>query len=298
MFENIIGNDKIKNELTNLVKLNKCPHSLLFLGTSGIGKRLIAKEFAKMILCTSKSDEGYCGRCKSCIEFSSNNNPDFGEIEPDGNNVKIDQIRELQRKIPETPIISKRKVYLINDADTLTKEAQNALLKTLEEPPEYVNIILIGSNESSFLSTIKSRCMIFRFEDIPKNQIETYLKKEYPGQDITNTIIDAASGSIGKAIELKDKQDLYEDVNKVISKIEELDLIEAFKNAQILYKSQDDKFEILDYINSILFEKAKENIKYLNCMQIVQETKKRLKANSNYNMCIDNMIMTIWEEIH
>ena len=77
-----------------------------------------------------------------------------------------------------------------------------------------------------------------------------------------------------------------------------MDLIEAFKNAQILYKSQDDKFEILDYINSILFEKAKENIKYLNCMQIVQETKKRLKANSNYNMCIDNMIMTIWEEIH
>ena len=296
MFEDIIGNNKIKRELTNLVELNRCPHSMLFIGTAGIGKRLIAREFAKMILC--EEEDKYCGKCKSCLEFDSNNNPDFGEIEPDGNNIKIDQIRELQKRIVESPIFSQRKVYIINDADTATKEAQNALLKTLEEPPAFANIILIGSNESNFLSTIKSRCMILRFEDIAKEQIEGYLKKEFQMLEIPKVIISAASGSIGKAIKLKDKQDLYEATDKVINQLEMLDLIDVLKSAEIIYKSQEDKFEILDYMMTALFEKAKENIKYLDCLEIVQETKKRLKANSNYNMSIDNMIMTIWEEIH
>ena len=296
MFEDIIGNNKIKRELTNLVELNRCPHSMLFIGTAGIGKRLIAREFAKMILC--EEEDKYCGKCKSCLEFDSNNNPDFGEIEPDGNNIKIDQIRELQKRIVESPVISQRKVYIINDADTATKEAQNALLKTLEEPPAFANIILIGSNESNFLSTIKSRCMILRFEDIAKEQIEGYLKKEFQMLEIPKVIISAASGSIGKAIKLKDKQDLYEATDKVINQLEMLDLIDVLKSAEIIYKSQEDKFEILDYMMTALFEKAKENIKYLDCLEIVQETKKRLKANSNYNMSIDNMMITIWEEIH
>ena len=104
MFEGIIGNDKIKKELEFLAKTEKYSHSYLFLGTAGIGKKLIAREFAKMILC--ESEEKYCGKCKSCIEFDSNNNPDFLEIMPDGNNVKIEQIRDLQRKIVEQPIIS------------------------------------------------------------------------------------------------------------------------------------------------------------------------------------------------
>ena len=94
MFENIIGNDKIKTELINSVKANKYPHSLLFLGTFGIGKKMIAKEFAKMILC--QAEEKYCGKCKSCLEFDSNNNPDFMEITPDGNNIKIKTEKEIR----------------------------------------------------------------------------------------------------------------------------------------------------------------------------------------------------------
>lgn len=296
MFQGIIGNDKIKNELINSVKLNKYSHSYLFLGTSGIGKKLIAREFAKMILC--KGEEKYCGTCKSCIEFDSNNNPDFQEIEPDGNNIKIEQIREMQRKIVEQPIISNRKVYIIDNADLMTREAQNCLLKTLEEPPEFVNIILIGSNESNFLSTIKSRCMILKFDTIPDKEIKKYLKEKYELQDVAESIIEASSGSIGKAELLKDKQELYVAIDKVINDIEKMDLIDTLKNADIIYKSQDDKQEILEYINIILFEKSKQNKKYLNCIDIVEDAKKRLKANSNYNMTIDNMIMTIWEEIH
>lgn len=296
MFENIIGNDKIKNELTNLVKQNKYSHSYIFHGTEGIGKKLIAKEFAKMILCLGK--EKYCNTCKSCLEFLSNNNPDFYEIIPDGNNIKIEQIREMQKKVVEQPIISKNKVYIIDNADLMTREAQNCLLKTLEEPPEFVTIILIGSNESNFLSTIKSRCTILRFENIKPSKIEKYLKEKFSIQEVPKSIIEAANGSIGKAELLKDKQELYIAIDTVLENIEKMDLIDTLKNADIIYKSQDEKNEILEYINIKFLKKAKENLKYLKCIDIVEETKKRIKANSNYNMSIDNMLISIWEVIN
>lgn len=296
MFEKIIGNEKIKNELTNSINLNKYSHSYLFVGTAGIGKKLIAREFAKMILCDGTPK--YCNKCKSCIEFDSLNNPDFKEIVPDDTAIKIDQIREMQAKIYESPIISSNKVYIIDDADLMTKEAQNCLLKTLEEPPEFVTLILIGSNETNFLSTIKSRCISLKFDNISSDKIESFLKEQYRIEDIPKSIIQAANGSIGKAIDLKDKQELYISIDKVINNIENMDLIDTLKSAETIYKSQDEKKDILEYINIILFNKAKQNIKYLNCINIVEETKKRLKSNSNYNMTIDNMIMTIWEEIH
>ncbi len=119
MFENIIGNEKIKETLTNSAKNNRTSHSYLFLGTEGIGKRLIAKEFAKMILCTA--EDKYCNKCKSCIEFDTSNNPDFMIIEPYGSSLKIEQIREFQSKVAEKPIISNKKVYIINDADKMTR---------------------------------------------------------------------------------------------------------------------------------------------------------------------------------
>lgn len=296
MFQEILGNDKIKEELTHLVKLGQYSHSYLFLGTEGIGKKMIAKEFAKMILCEGK--EKYCGICKSCIEFDSNNHPDYQEIEPDGNAVKIDQIREMQRKIVEAPIIASRKVYIINEADKMTKEAQNCLLKTLEEPPEFANIILIGSNESSFLSTIKSRCTILKFRNIPEEDMKQYLKQKYGLEEVAESILEAAAGSIGKAEMLKDKQELFTEVEQVIENIEKLDLIDTLKSADRIYQSQEDKQEILEYINIILLKKAKQKEYYLNCIQIVEDAKKRLMANSNYNMTIDYMLMTMWEEIH
>ena len=121
MFEKIIGNEKIIDGLIKSVQLNKISHSYLFLGTEGIGKKKIAEEIAKMILCLS--DNKYCGKCKSCIEFDSNNNPDFKIIEPDGNSLKIEQIREFQSKVVEKPIITEKKVYIINDSDKMTRRS-------------------------------------------------------------------------------------------------------------------------------------------------------------------------------
>ena len=296
MFNDIIGNDKIKNELKQTIELNKISHSYLFIGTEGIGKKLFAKEFAKMILCLDENK--YCNRCKSCIEFDSNNNPDFVQIEPDGNSIKIEQIRELQRKIIEAPITSNKKVYIINNADLMTREAQNCLLKTLEEPPEFVVLILIGSVENNFLSTIKSRCTILKFQDISKEEIKKYLKEKYEMENITDNMLEIFQGSIGRAEKLKDKQELYDSIYSVINEVKQSNIIEILQKADIIYKSQDEKFEILEYMNIICFNKSKDDIRYINCIDIIEETKKRLKSNSNYNMCIDNMLFKIWEEMH
>ena len=281
MFENILGNDEIKQELKKAANSKKISHSYLFIGTEGIGKKLFARDFAKILL-----------------ENELENNPDFNQIEPDGNSIKIDQIRKMQSKIWEAPIKSSKKIYIINDADLMTKEAQNCLLKTLEEPPKYAIIILIGAVENNFLSTIKSRCTILKFQDISNELIKQYLKENYSIDNISDDMLEIFQGSIKRANELRDKQELYDSIYDIINKMEQNDLIETMKKADIIYKSQDDKFDILEYINIICFNKAKQDRKYIKCIEIIEDTKKRLKANSNYNMCIDNMLLKIWEEIH
>lgn len=295
MFENILGNERNKNILEKAIELNKTSHSYIFWGTDGIGKKVIAKEFAKKILCLQNHDNDCI--CKSCIEFDSSNNPDFQLIEPKEGTIKIEQIREMQRKVVEKPIISNKKVYIIDNADTMKTEAQNCLLKTLEEPPEYVTIILICSNEGNLLSTIKSRCTRMHFEPIKDEEIKKYIYKEFPDQQISENIISLAQGSIGKAIKLNERKDIYENIEKILLNMQKKDLIEIVQMSEEIYKSKEEINSILEYINVLLLKLSKQNIKYIKCIKIVEETKKRLKANSNYDMCIDYMIFSMWQEM-
>lgn len=281
MFENIIGNEPIKKMLEQVITNNKISHSYMFLGISGIGKRMLAREFAIKVLKVGDTE----------------NIPDLLYIEPDGNSIKIEQIRKMQKRVQEKPIQASKKVYIIDEADKMTKEAQNCLLKTLEEPPEFVTIILIGTNENAFLTTIKSRCMILHFNRIKDEQLKKYLQENYNMQNITQNMLEMYQGSIGKAIYLKDKENIYQELEKISEQINTKDLIEIMKSAEILYKEKDEIYEMLDYINILLLKKAKEDYRYTNCIQIVENTKKRLKQNANYDMSIDNMLFNICEEI-
>ena len=256
MFDNIVGNEKVKKLLSNIVQNQKVTHSYLFTGPEGIGKKQIAIEFSKKLL-------------KSQTE----NNPDFDCIEPEGNVIKINQIRDLQIKVQEKPIKCLRKVYIINDADKMTTEAQNCLLKTLEEPPEFVILILIGANENAFLSTIKSRCMSIHFESIKDEEMKQFLLEKYNLQ-VTETILQMFQGSISKAIELKEKIETYENIKLLIENMDKLDLIDIMEKAQILYQSKEEIQKMLEYINTILLELAITDNKYANCIPIVEKTKK------------------------
>ena len=304
-FENIIGNDKIKQILTKAIETNNILHSYIFLGQEGIGKKLFAKEFAKMCLCNTKKNN--C-TCKSCISFNTENNTDFNIICPQDNKkektnnvtatIKIEQIREMVNKILEKPIISDRKVYIIDDADKMTTEAQNCLLKTLEEPPSYVTIILIGANEEKFLNTIKSRCTKINFQNIQDSVLKTYLETNCDMKNITDTMLKIYNGSIKKALELKGKEEKFIEIENMIKSIENENIVKILNKGKIIYEEQSEIINILEYINIVLYEIGKNNLKYLNCIQKVNNAINNIKRNCNIEMNIDNLLIEIWEEIN
>lgn len=304
-FEELIGNEKIKESLMHTVQANNILHSYLFTGIDGIGKRLFAKEFAKMILCTSNEIKP-CKKCKSCLEFQGESHPDFLQIIPeDGKTIKIEQIRYLQKKVAEKPVASSKKVYIINDCDTMTREASNALLKTLEEPPTYATIILITSNESKLLLTIKSRCTKISFQPLSEVEIREYLEQknlknnEKINSIATENVVKQCQGSIGRLLKIQEYAEIYEQIEKIIENLEKENITQIWKNAEILYKSKENILDFLDYINILFYNKLMKNydIKYTKAISIVEEAKKKIVANSNFDMTIDNLLLKLWEEI-
>ncbi len=294
MFNNLIGNNKIKNNLIQILNSNQLFHTYMFIGTKGIGKSEFAKEFAKGILCNS-NEQKPCLKCKSCLELENNNHPDYYYIGlEEENSIKIEAIRKMQAKVQELPIVSKKKVYIIDDSEYMTKEAQNSLLKTIEEPPEFVVIILITSDENKILNTIQSRCLKIYFQNISDDEIKDYLKEKHGVKNISENEIIACNGSIGKAIQIKEQKDNYIILENIFSNIEKYTLPEALIKLEILYKDKENINEMLDYINVILLNKAKENINYINYIDIVEKVKRKLNSNCNYDMTIDYLIYNIW----
>lgn len=301
-FEKIIGNDKIKQELQKAVKNNAISHSYMFVGQEGIGKKLFAKELAKMELCLDGNKA--CNQCSSCIKFNSENNPDFVLLEPDGSSIKISQIRELQENVYKKPIISNKKVFIIDDSEKMTEEAQNSLLKTLEEPPEYIIIILITSNENKLLNTIKSRCIKINFENIDTKDILEYISREQIMEKPSASLLTMCNGSIGKLIKIKQNLEEYniveQDIKDLINgKIQ--NIVKMLNQFDILYKSKEIIMDLLDYMTVIIYEYINDNKdyrkKFLNLIETIENTKKKLMSNTNYDMCIDELLLKMWEKI-
>lgn len=294
MFENIIGNDGNKKALENILINNTISHSYIFSGIAGIGKFLFAKEFAKAILCTSNNKKP-CNTCKSCESFDNLNHPDIVIIDEQANSIKTEQIKEIANSVQEKPIKGNKKIYIINNSENMTKEAQNSLLKTLEEPPEYILIILITSNENLLLNTIKSRCIKIPFYELSNEEINEYFKENRI--EIDNNIIDAFGGSIGKAMLLKDKADVYNKIAEKFNKLEQLNELDILRMKDQIFYDKEDIYFILDYINTLLYKKILNNISktdmYNRCIKCVEDTKLRLKRNSNYDMTIDNFCLNM-----
>lgn len=296
-FSNIIGNEEIKIFLDNLIKTNNVVHSYMFIGPDGIGKVLFAKEFAKMILCQDSNKA--CNHCSSCIKFNSDNHPDFMIINSeDGKSIKINQIRFLQERISEKPIVSNRKVYVINDSDLMTVEAQNCLLKTLEEPPEFAVIILVLSNENKCLSTIKSRCTKIAFQKLRNSDLTQYANEN--NLEINSSLLSASDGSISKLLNLQNNLEAYKQLDNIINAFSKDNIVDIWNNADILYKSKDNINTLLEYLNTVFLERLKstKESKYIQSIKIIENTKNKLSSNANYDMCIDNLLLQIWEDFN
>ena len=285
MFEKILGNAKNKELLNNI---SSPAHAYMFEGQDGIGKFLFAKEFANKFLCIS--DNKPCYKCKSCMQFINENNMDFKIISPIDDSIKINQIREIISKIHEKPILSDKKIYIINDADKMTVQAQNCLLKILEEPPLYVMIILVVSNEQLILNTIKSRCVKIRFENINDNELIDYFKNN--GYPINENMIKMYNGSIGKAQILHKNSEKFMKIAEVFNKDSKIDFLKTSKE---IYEEKEDVKSFLEYMNILFFDKCNSDIRYTKCIDKVNDILEKLKYNTNVEMAIDELLLEIWD---
>lgn len=308
-FNNIIGQDFAKKYLTNSINKNKINHAYMFEGIDGIGKKKFSQELSKILLESDYID----------------NDPDYINIYPDGNSIKIAQIRNLQTDIIVKPH-KKYKIYIINQAESMTIEAQNALLKTLEEPPEYAIMILITNNKEALLDTIKSRCEIIKFLPISILDLNSYLINQGIDKNRAQLLSTFARGSISKALELSDSADfviMRDDIQTYIEIMLDKDIIDILEIPTSIEKYKKDIISVLDiminYFRDMMLIKEKVdktmiiNIDKLTFLQnmskkitysqvskiidIIEDIKKKIRSNCNFNISIQVMALNIYEVI-
>lgn len=240
-FSDIIGHVHNIRVLQRSIERGRLHHAYIFSGPEGVGKRLIALSLAKALNCMDMETD-FCGCCVSCKKIEAGNHPDVKIVEPDGQQIKIDQIRELQRDLQFRPFEGKKRVFIIDEADRMGLPASNSLLKTLEEPPRDSILILITANFHSILPTIVSRCQRLSFSSLPISDVERVLIDKKGSEAGTARIISSISeGSIGKALR-EDEDSIIEEREKVFTGFMELKgkgIVDIFKMAEDLAKDDD-----------------------------------------------------------
>lgn len=245
-FENIIGHNSIKEDILRNLEADNLNHAMLFSGIGGLGKKFLARTLAKSILCSGH--EKPCNTCESCIQFDSNNNPDYLFITSEKGSIKKQQVVDFIDFLSIRPFNSKYKVAIIEHFEEATVEAQNSILKTLEEPPSYAKIILLSENDKKLLDTVLSRVKQYKFHPISKLTLIEYFINEYNMDDKeAGFYADFSNGSIGKALKYIENPEFRDIRTKA------LDIFDNALKGQRKYVIENlDFFEGLDDINSIL----------------------------------------------
>lgn len=208
-FKDIRGQDNAVNFLKRALESDKTSHAYIFAGPAGAGKSLTAVSFAKALNCTSEADEKPCDECPSCRKIDGSNHPDVFLLKPEkeGSSLGIDKVREVIKNIGLKPYEAKKKVYIIDGAASLTQEAQNAFLKTLEEPPSDSVIIFIAERSGDLFPTIESRSQTIKFYPLKTDDISHVLRKGYKlDADRARVLSRIANGSLARALKLNEEK--------------------------------------------------------------------------------------------
>ncbi len=201
-FKDILGNSRVKKTLRKALQKNKVPNSMLFCGPRGIGKRDMALVLAKAMNCERKKDDA-CEACPSCKAINAGNFPDVIEISPEKDVIVIDQMRMLRKIAYLKPMMGKKRIFVVVDADKMKEEAANSLLKILEEPPLFSYIILVAHNPFLIMSTIKSRCQVLNFSPVSKEDIGKILVDEGYEEKKARIISLLVHGNLKQALSLE-----------------------------------------------------------------------------------------------
>jgi len=210
MFADIVGHQRPKRFLSRAVMADRLPHAYLFTGPEGVGKATLARELAAMLFCRQGIEDAPCGHCPACQQFASDNHPDFLHILPDGAAIKISQIREVKKQLAFAPLSARTRIILIEEAQTMRREAGNSLLKMLEEPPPDNLFLVVASDTQAILPTIVSRCQVIPFAPLTEHETVQVLLARAPelNEEQARLLARITEGAPGQALAMKDGQAL------------------------------------------------------------------------------------------
>ncbi|CUO78921.1 DNA polymerase III subunit delta' [Clostridium perfringens] len=307
----MIGHNKVRDRFSKSVSKNALSHAHLIIGEDGIGKSLLADEFAYKILGIPSQREHV-----DIVHYKSKK-ASFG----------VDLVRNIIAEANKKPYECDRKVIIIHNGEKLTVAAQNALLKTIEEPLTGIFIIILSSNIDSILETIRSRCQIHRLAPLSKEEINLYISKKYNGIDdeLNRTLISFSEGIPGRVDKFMN-DDIFKDIrNTVIEMLKDIGhgKIEVpIKYSDKFYSMKGNEEEILETItifarDSIIFKEIENNLSIINgdkiddireiasnlsynklnrIIKVVNEARNNLKSNTNLWLTLDSMLISILEE--
>ncbi len=328
-FRDIIGHKREIAHLERAIQTGKISHAYIFSGDKGTGKKTLADAFAMALQCTGEGERP-CGVCHSCRQAAGGSHPDIIYVQHERpTSIGVDDVRaQLEGDIRIRPYNGRYKIYIVQDAEKMTIPAQNAVLKTIEEPPEYAVILLLTTNEESFLDTIRSRCVTLKLMPVPDSQVKAYLMEEMRVPDYQADICATfAQGNIGKAVRLASSDDfaaVKASAMRLIrnaGKMEISEIIDYVKDVQEYKVSIQDYLDILALwyrdmvyfkatrdIDGIIFKDELRTIRETvrvcsyegveEVMKAIETAKARLSANVNFDLTMELLFLVIKENIH
>ena len=323
-FSEIVGHEQIKEHMQAAIRDKKPFHAYLFQGEEGVGKEALARTFAAGLQCRSESADKPCKECVSCRQMESGNQPDVIWVTREKASLGVDEIREqLCNTMDIKPFSSPYKIYLVPEAEKMTEAAQNALLKTIEEPPEYGIVILMTSNISALLPTIQSRCLTMELRPLSTAVVESYVKEHCQVPDYQARASAAfAQGNLGKAMRYAKSEDFIERKDHIISLLRHMEQMDLSEMLAVIKDLGTRKDEVRDYIDlmvlwyrDVLLFKATKDINQLlfqdeasyisreashrsyekieEILQAFEKAKVRLRANVNFDITMELMLLTL-----
>ena len=253
-FAKIIGHTKQLESIRAALANRRLHHAYLFVGPEGVGKRTVAMALAKAIYCAEQAGD-YCDHCVACESIIDKNHPDVRYVQalPGKKEISIQQVREIERELRFRSFSGKQKVAIIDPAGLMNVAAQNALLKTLEEPPDNSLIILVSPNGGSLLPTLRSRCLRVTFAPVPRAQVVAFLREEQKLEAEHARVVAAMSmGSIGKAVN-PDQQALFDkrrNWSGILGQLKRGGYQQAMEAAEALAASREETLEFLNWAES------------------------------------------------
>ncbi|MBO4846198.1 MAG: DNA polymerase III subunit delta [Lachnospiraceae bacterium] len=326
-FSDIIGQDMIKEHLINAINTGNVSHAYIINGERFSGKEYIAKVFAMALQCENRDGADPCGECHACKQALSANQPDIIHLTHEKPNViTVDDIREqINGDIVIKPYACDRKIYIINEAEKMNVQAQNALLKTLEEPPEYAVIIILTTNVDALLPTILSRCVVLNMKPVEDSLVKEFLMKYVQVPDYKAEVCAAfARGNIGKAKILASSEEFDKIKTEAIALLKHIDEMNINDISKTIKQMNEYKLEINDFLDilaiwyrdALMFKATadannlifRDEIRFIKqtasrstyegleiILKALDKAKSRLSANVSFDLTMELLLLTIKE---